>query len=268
MKLAFITPTKFIEEFGSQGDFTLALAHLIDTGSENEYEKAIRRAGLPIILDNGLFENHESVGVLELLSKANGIGAHTVFVPDVLYKKEETAAELDHAIITRNSVGLHEIKIGAVPQADNVEDYQEQLLDFNNNPDVSLIGLSILSIPHSYRKEFEGDITKSRIALLKWMIEKARDGVVWKNCHLLGLGDSYEDVLFAKNNCYWVVSNDTSCAFQSGLFDKELDRDLQVPGGKVQEKVDFNLQQITDRQRSIIRKNITNIKQKIYDSKS
>ena len=154
IQLAFIAPTKHVKEFSGQGDFILALAHLIDEEAVNEYSQAIRATGLPVILDNSLFENHQAVGILELLNKAQRIGAHTVFVPDVLYKTKETAAELDHAIEVRESVGAHHIKLGAVPQADNVEDYQEQLLAFNDNPNIDLIGLSILAIPHSYRKEF------------------------------------------------------------------------------------------------------------------
>lgn len=267
MKLAFITPTNWISTYGKEGDFILALAHLIEK-EPNKYEKAIIESNIPIILDNGLFENHEAVGVLDLFDKAQRIGAHTVFVPDVLYKTKETATELDHAISVRENIKAHHIKLGAVPQADNVHDYQTQLLEFNNNKYVSLIGLSILAIPHSYREEFNGDITKSRIALLQWMIKKRDEGVVWKDCHLLGLGDSYEDVIFAKNNCPWVISNDTSCAFQSGLFYKELTDDLVVPGGKIKEKVNFDLIEINSEQEKIIVKNINKIKEKIYDSKS
>ena len=39
MKMSFISPTKYIKEFQSQGDFILALSHLIDHDKENDYEK-------------------------------------------------------------------------------------------------------------------------------------------------------------------------------------------------------------------------------------
>lgn len=148
------------------------------------------------------------------------------------------------------------IKIAAVVQADNVADYMQQLLQFNEIPEVDLIGISILSVP----KSFGLPIVESRIELMKKMINLADQGIVWKDMHLLGLGDSYEDVVFAKNNCPWIKSNDTSCCFQSGLFGVRLTDNLKVPGGKVEEKVVFKQEILTDIQRNDIQFNINQVK--------
>ncbi len=59
MKLAFITPTSCLEQYSSQGDIYLALAHLIDDNGTNEYARFHRREaekGRRVILDNGLFQ--------------------------------------------------------------------------------------------------------------------------------------------------------------------------------------------------------------------
>ena len=70
IKVSLIAPTKLIKEYGNKGDFHLALAHLLDDES-NEYEMELINSGLPIYLDNGLFENGKSVPVEELIWKAD-----------------------------------------------------------------------------------------------------------------------------------------------------------------------------------------------------
>lgn len=247
MKLSFITPIRYIKDFGSQSDFILALSHLIDLSKTNAYEANIVATGLPIILDNGLFENHKPESVDKVIMKAVKIGAQYFFAPDELYNPIETNKGLEQAVNAQKQVLAQtgkRIKIGAVVQADNEKDYIDQLLDFNSNENVELIGLSILSIPKSFEKQLgKYDVTESRIVLLEEMIRLAtEEGIKWKPCHMLGLGDSFEDVIFAKQNCPWVISNDTSSVFQTTLFGKTYDDNLRVVGGKVQEKVNFDLE--------------------------
>lgn len=263
MKLAFITPTLFIEKYGNQGDFHLALSHLIDLKSPNEYEKELKKSRLPIILDNGLFENHIAEPTDTLIRKAERIKATHVFAPDVLYDSKGTQKELDNFIKVKKNL-KSKIKIAAVVQAKNPKDYMRQLLEFNKNKNVDLIGLSILSIPKSYEKLIgKFDITESRLCLLQDMIAEA-DGrpFFWKKCHLLGLGDSYEDVIYANENCPWVVSNDTSSCFWNGVQGKKLiGENCRVQGGKTEVKVDFNFsKRLTGLQEGIIKGNINKIK--------
>lgn len=262
LKLSFITPTRWIKKYGSQGDFILALAHLLPSkaGSQGslEYENEIMKTKLSIYLDNGMFENHNPEPVESLIKKAEKIKAELFFAPDFLYDSKLTQIELDHAIALNKYYGT-QIKIGAVVQGKNPDDYKNQLIKFNENPDVSLIGLSILAIASSFEAEIgKFDITESRIHLMKWMIEQK--DIVWKDMHLLGIGDSYKDVIFAAENCPWIKSNDSSCAFQSGLFEKRLNDKLEVPGGKIQNKVVFELLYLTEKQEEYIQNNIDIIK--------
>lgn len=265
MKLSFITPTPWIKKYGSQSDFILALAHLLPSGGGSqgswEYEKEVKATGLPILLDNGLFEKHTPEPVKSLIDKAVAIGAHTFFAPDYLFDTKMTQIELDHTIALNKYYNTG-IKIGAVVQANNSADYKQQLLDFNANPDVDLIGLSILSIPESFEAILcEYNITESRIHLMKWMLEYGKENnIQWKNMHLLGLGNSFADVMFAAENCPFIISNDTSCAFQSGYKNKRLTENLEVPGGKVKDKVEFGLQYLTESMQDDIQFNIDIIK--------
>lgn len=263
MLLSFITPIDYIEEFGSQGDFILALSHLLPSSTKNSqnsvaYEQAILKTGLPIYLDNGCFENHFPEAIDTLIEKAIKLKAELFFAPDALYDRKRTMIELRYAIDLRNLL-CPEIKIGAIVQADNTKDYMEQLIEFQSMKEVDVIGLSILSIPKSYNMP----IVESRITLMKDMLAfQNATGIVWKPMHLLGQGDSQKDILFAKENCPWILSNDSSCCFQSGLFGKRLTDDLEVPDGKVKNKVVFGLMHITVKQREDIQYNI-NLSKKI-----
>lgn len=273
MKLSFITPTNFIKDYQSQGDFVLALSHLIKTDKQTAYEKAILKTKLPIIIDNGAFENGVAEPFDTLIQKAIKVGATHFFAPDSLYESRDNQASLNKTIKEWEKIKGNKPKIAAVVQADNLDDYVLQLLAFNENKDVDMVGLSILSIPRSFRKSIRKyDITKSRLYLLRKMKQMEHSGFVWKKkFHLLGLGDSYADVFYAAKHCPFVVSNDTSSPFWNGVQNKYLDGDkCEVFGGKTKVPVDFNLKEINKKQAKIIQQNINLVKSNLkkHDSKS
>lgn len=272
MQISFITPTSHIKEFGSQSDFILALSHLINHSEMSnaamptnpEYEKEIIATGLPILLDNGLFENGIPELIDSLIDKAIKIKAFGFFAPDYLYNSEKTKEQLYRAfdkMIEKELVSGYrnifdkKMMLGAVVQGSTKEEWLKQYVDFCNMDEVDIVGWSILSIP----KCFSGSITEARIECMK---EVLKLDVKQKRGHLLGIGESYADVLFAKQNCPFIQSNDSSCAFQSGLFGKRLTNNLEVPEGKVKEKVQFDLKNITEEQRQNIQHNINLIKSK------
>lgn len=248
MKLSFITPTAYIKEFGSQSDFILALSHLIDLEVENEYEKAIKETGLPIILDNGLFENKVPEAIETLILKAKKIGAHTAFCPDHLYDEVKTKAEIETAYPLFEQ---HGIKLAAVVQASTREKWLELYDEFVKDDRISLIGLSILAIPHV----FGNSIVGARIACLNELKERPH-----KNCHLLGAGEGYEDVQFAKSHCSFVISHDSSSAFWNAMQGKRLvqllNGNIRVEGGKTKVPVDFSFKDATEERLRLAQENI------------
>jgi len=243
IKVSFIAPTSLIPQYGNQGDFHLALAHLLGPVNEtpNEYEQALINSGLPIILDNGLFENKESVPVRELMEKAVHLNATHVFAPDVLFDREGTEANIEEAYAVLEEIKADfpecQTKLAAVVQANSADDFLASYLLMADDPRIDLIGLSILSVPHSF-KEISGtdDITINRIICLKRLNKLP----IHKDSHLLGLGDSYEDVAFANEHCPWVVSHDSSSAVWNGVQGKNIhSTSLKVAGGKTKVHVDF-----------------------------
>lgn len=268
MRLAFITPTKWINQFGKQGDFQLGLAHLMDRVKINDYERALRDTKQEIILDNSLFENHVPEGIDSLLQKALRIKATHFFAPDFLYSAEKTKAALSNTTYIKTLQDPKKrVKLAAVVQGNTESEWLNQYFEFQDNSEVDLIGLSILSIPRCFGpqnkvklqdyKHIDSEVTSSRLKLLKFLLATGGNK---KPVHLLGLGESMEDVIFASKYCPFVVSNDSSMAFQSGLFGKRLSRDLSVPDGKIQEKVNFNLKELTKEQEENIQFNINLIK--------
>lgn len=261
IKVSFIAPTKLISQYGNQGEFHLALAHLIGPVDEvpNEYEARLIASGMPIILDNGLFENKVSVPVEELMRKAVHLNAQYVFAPDVLFDRAGTEANIEEAYNTLEEIKADfpecQTKLAAVVQAATPEDFVESYKVMVEDDRISLIGLSILSVPHSF-KDVVGtdDITTCRIECLNQLnkLEKHKDS------HLLGLGSSYKDVHYANQRCKWVISHDSSSAIWNGVQGKWIDSETyEVEGGKTKVHVDFAFdQELSEHQRAIIQHNI------------
>lgn len=257
MKISFITPTAYIKDYGTQGQFILALSHLIKLDEETDYERELKASGMELYLDNGLFENKIAEPIETLIQKALKIGAKLVFLPDVLYNSQETLKNVEkHAKFVREK-GL---KVGVVVQASNEEDWLELYDKFVVNPEVDLIGISILSVP----KSFGGSIVSSRIKLLKKLIERGNNT---KDLHMLGMGEGGEDLQFAKQYCPFVVSHDSSSAFWNAMQGKKIVsaqiNNLRVEGGKTSIPVDFNFKNATQEQLERAQDNINLIKEKL-----
>lgn len=251
---SFISPTRYIEDLSSKGDFILALSHLLDLDRPNSYEITIKRTGLPIYLDNGLFENKIPERMDSLISKAINIKAELIFCPDHLYNRKKTEMEIDFTEKELIDRGLfRQIKLAAVVQAKTKKEYLEFYKDLCKNNTISLIGLSILTIPYVYKKP----IAEARIALMKDLLKLK---IKHKDCHLLGIGDSYKDVRFAIKNCPWIKSNDSSSPIWNAFQNKRIRKDLSIQGRKSKKPVDFNYKEATKEQIELALKNIEIIK--------
>lgn len=259
IKVSFIAPTKLMHEYGSRGDFNLVLAHLLD---DKDYLFEVIDSGLPIYLDNGLFENGVSVPLEELIDKALELDAEYVFAPDVLYNRKETEENIGKAYEMleekKKLKPLAKTKLAAVVQADNRKDYLESYQAMVEDERVDLIGLSILSIPKSFQEVTGTDnISLNRIHCLL-DLEKMS---VHKDCHLLGAGSSYLDVDYARKYCHFVKSHDSSSAIWNAIQGHRLKGDLLIEGGKTEVPVDFKWNvTLLPRQIELLKNNIEIVK--------
>lgn len=247
MKLAFITPTAYLNKFAAQGDLYLALAHLIDDNGQNEYARFHRRAaqqGKRVILDNGLFEGAQ-VSTEELLQRTAAIKPSVVCAPDVLYDAKGTIKEFKHFVAAKHEAGLV-CDVMGIPQADNPADWWDCFQFMDMHPECALIGLSILAIPKSFAEFVDSTrpITSSRVHLIRQLYAFSHiSGHRITPMHLLGLGEDYADIITANRLLSRdIVSNDSSSAFVHGMHGVRYRRHGVIPGGKIHEKLDFSLQ--------------------------
>lgn len=249
IKHALIVPTKYINDasIGWKTDFILWLSHLLDLDCENEYAKAIKKSWKELYLDNGLFENSVPENTSTLLRKAELMKAKYVFSPDILYDAWATRNQFEQFLWLRNREKV-DVKIAYVVQADTVEEYLEEFKRANDNPDISLIWMSILTIPHCWWWE----IMDARIQAIKDVEEYCHPT---KDVHLLWLGGWLNDLVEARNH-KWIKSNDSCSAFMTWLYEKVYDKNNMVEWWKIKEKINFMWNSLELEQKKCIEKNI------------
>lgn len=262
MKLAFIAPTAYLEKYSTQGDFYLALAHLLGDAEYLNFHLEEKAKGKIVYLDNGLFEGAQ-VTPDELINHVARLGPDVVCAPDVLYNSKATIKAFKSFIKLKQEAGLV-CKVMGIPQADNPHDWWDCFQFFDTCKDCDMIGLSILSIP----KSFSGSITESRRHVIKQLfIHSHMSGRRLTPMHLLGLGEGYGDMQTA--NCMLpreILSNDSSSAFVHGCYDVVYNKDGTIPGGKIKAKLDFDLKVAGDTQtENLIQQNINIAKKIAYE---
>jgi len=271
MLLSHICPIKYIPTLS--GDFIMALSNYIDRNKVNDYEKAILKTGKPIYLDNGAFETGFPDGIDALFTKAERLNPKYIFTPDYLGNSERTYISLGHFEYIKKQLKLN-YQTAVIPQANNTQDYLDFFQDLDKNPKVKLIGLSYMGITKALKYKTKSDVpkkekrpdlfdtpnyTEDRII----MLEKINELNPQTPVHLLGLGESYKDLLTAKEKYPWVISNDTSTCFMAGYYEKRITDNLKIPGGKIKEKIDIKINKLNNNQRKIIVNNINKINKKL-----
>lgn len=246
MDLAFITPTKYLEKFSKQGTMYLALAHLVDDNGTNNYARFHRREaekGRKVILDNGLFEGAQ-VDPQSLIRRARAIRASVVCAPDVLYDSAGTVKEFKSFIKLKHEEGLV-CDVMGIPQADNPDGWWDCFRFMDLSKECQLIGLSILSVPASFKRDsWKRPITDSRMHLIRQLHSYEKFlGRPATNCHMLGLGEALSDITLATRLLPdTIISNDSSSAYVHGARQIRYSRLGDIPGGKDHKKLDFNAQ--------------------------
>jgi len=253
IKLSHIVPIKFIKDYS--GDFIMVLANYLDPEIENEYEKVIKETKLPLVLDNGVFEIGKADGIDNLMRKAKRLNPVYIFTPDTLFDTKQTRSGYEIFKYIQEKQGT-KFRIGVIIQADNEEDYLKEFIEYNNDPEVSVIGLSYLAISHSIKYKIaskvpksvkerkkdawnvfkDADYTEDRIKMLK-KIEQL-DLKKIKPLHLLGIGKSYADLIYAQKLPYYHY-NDTSTCYMTAKKGLILTDNLEVPGGKIKDKINI-----------------------------
>ena len=102
--------------------------------------------------------------------------------------------------------------------------------------------------------------TMDRIEMLKKI--QSLDLKTRKPVHILGLGESYDDLKVAKQYP-WVLYNDTSTCYMAARAGELLGNNLAVPGGKIREKIDIQERKVKQVE-EMFSINISQVKKYLY----
>ena len=146
----FITPTAYLETYASQSNNHLCLAHIVDVDPVYaEFYKKMADRGDLVIMDNSAFELLEPYSPDKLFQLGKKCGASILVLPDYPFKKgAQTIEAAKKYIPIFKKAGF---KTFFVPQSEtgDLEDYIETYKWGANNPDIDVIGCSILGMPNA-----------------------------------------------------------------------------------------------------------------------
>jgi hypothetical protein len=213
MKIAIIAPTPHLNTFSRSGTCQMCLAHLLDDSVYHRFY----RSGIPAnftIMDNGLYENGESMAMDDLIERIEDIMPHEAIAPDVLYSGEDTVYNTANFIESIKSQGLFgRIQIMGVVQGSTPDQWLDCLAQLSSMEGLDTIGLSKLAVPRCFGLSDDvAPVTQSRFRVMNLMSENH----LWnplKNYHLLG-GDNWLpcELAMVKAKGYPIRSNDSSAA--------------------------------------------------------
>jgi hypothetical protein len=145
-----ITPTAYLRRYAAQSHFHLVLAHLIDVDEEytNFYAQMSDRGDF-IIMDNGAFELGESYEPSKLIELGRRVKADAVVLPD--YPGQDAERTINAAIRLSQQVKDAGFMTFFAPQS-RLGATEEWIAAYRwgaENPDIDIIGMSILGIPNA-----------------------------------------------------------------------------------------------------------------------
>jgi len=146
----FIAPINYLTLIPEESTTHLVLAHLVD---ENEqyasFYRHRRLKGDYIMMDNSAYELKEPYSPDKLLELAEKCGAHAIVLPD--YPFQPSAVTIDAAdkfIPQFKAEGYHTFFVPQSKKGD-LEDWITGYQYASSNPDIDIIGMSILGIPNA-----------------------------------------------------------------------------------------------------------------------
>lgn len=145
----FITPTSYLE-YATASRTHLVLAHLVNDDEDyGAFYRERMRAGDFVMMDNSAYELKEPYAPEHLVDLANECGAHAVVLPD--YPFQPCAKTIEAAIKFIPIFKDAGLATFFVPQSTvgDLEDWVNGYKWAANNPDIDIIGMSILGVPNA-----------------------------------------------------------------------------------------------------------------------
>ncbi len=187
MRAALVSPTEYLGEIQPHSNYHLILTHkVIYDRRYQEFYRKRSKEGDYIILDNGAVEKKgSSVPMKDIVTAAILTRPTVVVLPDFLFDGDRTYHELINAIRSPQLRFLRrvhpDVKIAAVAQGIDEEEWIDSFSILNNTDGIDLIGIPKVT-GHTFGH--------------RWQALERIAKHVHKPCHLLGFWhkDSLEDL--------------------------------------------------------------------------
>ena len=181
----YITPVSYLDQYASQSPTHLVLAHLVDSNPlyASFYKVRAEVYNEFVMMDNSAYELKEPYAPEKLINLAAMCGASVVVLPD--YPFQPSAVTVNAANKFTPLFKAAGLKTFFAPQstAGNLEDWIQGYNWAANNPDIDIIGMSILGIPNALSNI---DPSYARVVMTQLLID--RGGFAYdKHHHYLGL---------------------------------------------------------------------------------
>jgi hypothetical protein len=241
-----IAPTAYLEAYALRSKAHLVLAHIVDKDPVYAgFYKALSESGRGdrIIMDNGAFELGQSYAPEKLVDLGKACGAHAIVLPDYPWKPSRMTIEAAQQWMPMiRAAGFSTM---FVPQSETgeLEDWIDGYMWAADNPDIDIIGMSILALPNALPHV---PAAYARVVLTELLLD--RGVFAEKYHHYLGLnaGPALEIPPLLKvdalNSCD--SSNPVWMAILGHEYSKNTDSYLAVK--KVKKEVEFNFPWIKD----------------------
>ncbi len=242
-QFCIITPTAYLEKYASQSSMHLVLAHLVDT--DEEYASFYANRTEFKIMDNGAFELGESYAPTKLIELGRKCKADAIVLPDYPFQPADTTIEASRKLVSQ--VKTAGFKTMYVPQSrtGQLNDWIRGYVWGATNPDIDIIGMSILGVPNAIPHIHVG---YARVVMTQILIERGLFNFD-KYHHYLGLNAGPGLELPSLINMGALDSCDSSNPVWMGIcghrFAANTDSLLAV--SKVKKHVEFNYPLTKDR---------------------
>jgi hypothetical protein len=192
-----IAPTAYLDDYAryTGSPYHLLLAHLLDPISEDydmdyaNFYKTTKRSGETYIMDNGCFEKGESYAPSRLVEVGKQVGADVLVLPDYPWQNWKKTQEA--AIRYIPEFKENGFRTFYVPQGETGK-WNDWLTGFEwalFNPDIDVIGMSILSFPialPNYPKCYARVVAADRVR--QWLDADSARAAAFESKHIHWLG--------------------------------------------------------------------------------
>lgn len=237
----YIAPVAYLDYTIAASKTHLVLAHLVDTNKEYAafYKYRSEQLGDYIMMDNSAYELKEPYRPDKLLELAGQCGAHAIVLPDYPFESSHVTIDAANDFIPQFKGAGYDTFFVPQSQRGDLDGWIDCYEYASNNPDIDIIGLSILGIPNALPHI---DPSYSRVVMTQLLIDRGLFDFD-KHHHYLGL-NSGPKLEIPSLLCMGALDSiDSSGPIWSGITGHRYDPDtdsLQA-ASKVKMPVDFML---------------------------